>query len=111
MADEPPQRPSSAEFRAAGGFARLCQKAYDEANAKALKSFTERHSMYRWDETVTPLHIKILANLAGEYAREAVANAAGELRQQFINERATKADHEEVTREVPRTITREFEKP
>ncbi len=111
VAVEPPRKPSS-EFRAEGGFAKLCQRAYDDAQKKALKTFTERHSMYRWDTApVTAQHLKVLANLAGEYAREAVAFAAGELRQQYINERATVADHEEPTREVPRTITKEFEKP
>ncbi len=111
MPDGPLRRPSSAEFRAEGGNTKLTQRAYEEARDRALKDFTEKRAMYHWDETVTDLHIKILANLAGEYARQAVANVTFELRAQFINERATQAEHDAPTREVARTATKEFNKP
>lgn len=112
MTGDPPRR-TTFQFRADGGNALLLKQAYDDAHAKAMKDFMSRRSMYRWEDAMTEEHVKILANLAGGYAREAVANAAFHLRAQFIDEKATKADHEAPTREeeVLKTITRDFEKP
>jgi acetoin utilization deacetylase AcuC-like enzyme len=112
MSDDPPRR-TTAEFRAEGGNALLLKQAYADAYEKAMKDFMARRSMYRWEDAMTPEHVKILANLAGGYAREAVANFSFELMQQIINEKTTKAEYEAPTRqeEVPRTITRGFEKP
>ncbi len=112
MSDDSPRR-TTAQFRAAGGNSLLLKQAYDDAYKKAMTDFMSRRSIYRWEEAMTEEHVKILANLAGGYAREACANIAFELRQSFLNEQATKEDFEAPTREreVPKTITGEIEKP
>ncbi len=104
MDSQPPKR-TTAQFRAQGGNALLLKAAYEDAFKKALDDFTEKAKMYRID--ISPFHIKILANLAGGYAREAVANCAFELRAAFINEGVTKEEHDAPTGEVdvPKTIS------
>ncbi len=71
---------------------------------KLAKDLADKDKLYRWDLTADAQDTIV------RLAMLSCANVAFELRQAWLNESAMQADHDAPTREVPRTITREFEK-
>ncbi len=96
-ASSPPRSPS-AMFRAVGGTSLMLSTAFDRAKAKAVDEFAKRNALYRWD--LSDAHVALLAQIAASITREAIADVAFELRQQFINATATADDFDSPTRET-----------